>query len=128
MNKTVLVVEDEKLSMKVIVGALTAGGFDCISAENGQDALDILSANDCDMILTDLNMPILNGLDLIKAIRNGKRSPRISRDIPIVVLSAEEGAMVDSAKELGISICFIKKEPIDRLIPDLWKLLENSNS
>jgi DNA-binding NarL/FixJ family response regulator len=48
----------------------------------------------------------------------------VSRDIPIVVLSAEEGEMVDSSISLGISGYFIKKEPIDKLIPKLKQLLE----
>jgi len=78
----------------------------------------------CDLILTDLRMPVLNGLELIKAIREGKASSKINQGVPIVVLSAEEGEMVNSALELGISGYFIKKEPIDKLIPKLKQLLE----
>ena len=78
----------------------------------------------CDLILTDLRMPVLNGLELIKAVREGKTSSQINQDVPIVVLSAEEGEMVNSALELGISGYFIKKEPIDKLIPKLKQLLE----
>jgi CheY-like chemotaxis protein len=124
MHKTILVVEDERFSRDIILATLRACGFNCISAENGQDALNILSVSSCDLILTDLRMPILNGLDLISAIRNGKRAPRISRDIPIVVLSAEKGEMIDAAIDLGISCYFIKKEPIDNLVPKLKQLLE----
>ena len=69
-------------------------------------------------------MPILNGLELISAIRNGEREPRIRRDIPIVVLSAEKGQMIDAAVDLGISSYFIKKEPIDNLVPRLKELLD----
>lgn len=123
MSKTILVVEDEQFSRTIILATLKAHGLNCISAENGLHALEVLKSNDCDMILTDLNMPHLNGLGLITAIRKGKRAPRISRDIPIVVLSAEEGEMVDSAKELGISSYFIKKEAIDNLVPKLKQLL-----
>ena len=126
MDKTILVVEDERLSRTIIIARLEAHGFTCISAEDGQEALDLLNENDCDLILTDLRMPLLNGLDLIKAIREGQSSIA-NRDVPIVVLSAEEGAMVDLAVTMGISGYFIKKEPIDKLIPELKKLLETNH-
>lgn len=76
------------------------------------------------MILTDLRMPVLDGLELIKVIREGAIPLKVSRDIPIVVLSAEEGAMLDDARKLQISGCFIKKEPIDSLVPKLRELLK----
>lgn len=126
MKKTVLVVEDEKLSRTIILATLEANGFHCIPAVDGQEALNIIGemTMPCDLILTDLRMPVLNGLELIKAIREGKTSSKINQDVPIVVLSAEEGEMVNSALELGISGYFIKKEPIDKLIPKLKQLLE----
>lgn len=127
MNKIILVVEDEKLSRATILATLEAHGFNCISAKDGQEALNIISTMKCDLILTDLRMPVLNGLELIKAIRGDKKILNISHEIPIVVLSSEEGNMVDSAITLGISGYFIKKEPIDKLIPKLKKLLEVEN-
>ncbi|MGB2173154.1 MAG: response regulator, partial [Porticoccaceae bacterium] len=73
--------------------------------------------------LTDLRMPVCNGIEFIKAIREGKKIPRVSKDIPIIVLSAEEGEMVDEAIKLGVSGYFIKKEPVDILVPKLKQLL-----
>jgi CheY-like chemotaxis protein len=69
MKKTILVVEDEKLSRKLIVGTLINHGFECLTAENGQYALDILENNHCDLILTDLKMPIMDGIEFIGAYR-----------------------------------------------------------
>ena len=66
MKKTILVVEDEKLSRKLIVGTLINHGFECLTAENGQYALDILENNHCDLILTDLFASFLK-LSLLKA-------------------------------------------------------------
>lgn len=124
MNKTILVVEDEKLSRTIILATLKAHGLHCISAENGREALKMLSTLECGLILTDLRMPVLNGLDLIKAIRSGENHLAINKDVPIVVLSAEEGEMIDSAVALDISGYFIKKEPIDKLVPKIKQLLE----
>ena len=123
MEKTILVVEDEKLSRTIIVATLEAYGFRCEEAENGQYALNKLEQLECDLILTDLRMPVINGLDLIKEIRGGEIPLKTDRNVPVVVLSAEEGEMVDKAQDLGVSGSFIKKEPIGKIIPKLLDLL-----
>lgn len=122
-KKTILVVEDEPLSRLIISKTLINHGFNCVEAEHGHDALDkLMHLEECHLILTDLRMPICNGLELIEYIRNGE-SPNTDPNVDIVVLSAEEGKMVDKAKDLGISGHFIKKEPIDTFIPYIRKLL-----
>tara|TARA_B100000768_G_C10999180_1_gene257207 strand:+ start:88 stop:486 length:399 start_codon:yes stop_codon:yes gene_type:complete len=129
MKKTILVVEDEKLSRKLIVGTLINHGFECLTAENGQYALDILENNHCDLILTDLRMPIMDGIEFIGAYRKreteGGHKDNINNHhkIPIVVLSAEEGEMLECALKLDIAGYFIKSSSIENLIPKLKDLL-----
>ena len=122
MKRTILVAEDQLLSRVVIIATLESHGFHCIAAENGQHALELLTINHCDLILTDLKMPIVDGVEFIKIVRqreklNGKKP------IPIVVLSAAKGEMVRAAKKLGISDFFIKSTSIDKLVPKLKFLL-----
>lgn len=124
MDKTILVIEDERLSRSLILGTLKKHGLQYKDAKNGIEALKHLRSSEFGLILTDLRMPVLDGIELIKAIREGSIPLKVSRDIPIVVLSAEEGEMVDCAKSHGISECFIKKEPIDILVPKLKQLLK----
>lgn len=123
MRKTILVVEDERLSRAVIVAILESHGLRCIAAENGQQALELLTISHCDLILTNLRMPIVDGVEFIKIVR--KREKRIggARPIPIVVLSAEKGEMVNATKELGVSDYFVKSAPFDKLIPKLRYLV-----
>lgn len=125
MDKRVLVVDDESFSRTIIVATLKAHGLYCEEAEHGEHAITKLNDENfkCDLILTDLRMPVCNGIEFIKAIREGKKAPKVSKDIPIIVLSAEEGEMVDEAIELGVSGYFIKKEPVDVLVPKLKQLL-----
>lgn len=123
MKKTILVVEDERLSRTVIVAILESHGLNCIAAENGQQALELLSIKHCDLILTDLRMPIVDGISLIKNVRRREKLLGINKTIPIVVLSAETGEMVNAAIELGVSDCFVKSSPFDKLIPKLKQLL-----
>ena len=121
MKKTILVVEDERLSRKLIAGTLINHGFECLTAENGQYALDILENNHCDLILTDLRMPIMDGIEFIGAYR--ERETEGGHKIPIVVLSAEEGEMLERALKLDIAGYFIKSSSIENLIPKLKDLL-----
>jgi len=123
MKKKILIVEDEKLSRAIIVATLESNGICCVSAEHGQQALDLLNNQPFDLILTDLRMPVLNGLELIKVIREHEKTIGVTRGVPIVVLSAEKGEMIDAAVELGISDYFIKSAPVDSLVPKLKQLL-----
>jgi len=102
---------------------LKAHGLCCIEAKDGEEALNALSIVQCDLILTDLRMPNINGLQLIQTIREREKIDKVSKNKPIVVLSAEEGEMLDEAIALGVSGYFIKSKPIDILVPKLKQLL-----
>lgn len=65
--------------------ALSSNGFDVVQAEDGLAALDWLAMNDIDVIITDINMPRLDGFGLIERLRNCERH----QDRPILVLSTE---------------------------------------
>ena len=123
MKRTILVVEDELLSRTVIVATLQSYGFNCIAAENGQQALELLTLNPCDLILTDLNMPIVDGLEFIRIVRQREARIGDKKPIPIVVLSAQRGEMVNAAMELEISEYFIKSVSFDKLVAKLQYLL-----
>lgn len=122
MKRTILVVEDERLSRTVIVATLESHGLHCIAAENGQQALELLTIRHCDLILTDLTMPIVDGVAFIETVR--KRERHIgSNPIPIIVFSKEKSDMINEAKKLGISDFFIKSISIDKLVPKIKFLL-----
>ena len=123
MKRTILVVEDELLSRTVIVATLQSYGFNCIAAENGQQALELLTLNPCDLILTDLNMPIVDGLEFIRIVRQREALIGNKKPIPIVVLSAQRGETINAAVELGISEYFIKSVSFDKLVAKLQYLL-----
>ena len=122
MRRTILVVEDELLSRIVIVAILESHGLKCIAAENGQQALELLTISHCDLILTDLTMPVVDGLEFIRIVRKREKLTG-NKPIPIVVLSAEKGEMINAAEEIGISDYFIKSITIEKLIPKLRYLL-----
>ena len=85
MGKTVMIVDDSA-SMRQVVGfALKDAGFDVIAAVDGKDAVGKLTGTKVDMIITDLNMPNLNGIELIKQVRRTDGY----RFTPIIMLTTE---------------------------------------
>lgn len=66
---TVMVVEDDPLQLKVISMALKLAGYEVVEAKDGVEALHLLDKAAPDLIITDINMPTINGLELLKALR-----------------------------------------------------------
>lgn len=83
-RRTVLVVDDSATMRRSVEMTLTLGGYDVVSAENGQAALARLQAGlRPDLLLTDLVMPVMDGLDLIRAARP------LLRSTPMVMLTTQ---------------------------------------
>lgn len=77
---------DDSASMRALLNhALCAHGFDVAQADDGQAALEWLALNEVDLVITDINMPRLDGFGLIEQLRTGSRH----RDRPILVLTTE---------------------------------------
>lgn len=85
-GKKILVAEDNKINFFVANKFLVNWGIRVTHAENGQLALDILAKEDFDLILMDLHMPILDGIEATRIIRNSEDEKK--RNIPIVALTA----------------------------------------
>lgn len=83
-RKTILVADDTSDNRAVLVDLLSPLGFDIVEAENGQVALESAASIRPDLILTDMMMPTIGGLELTRRIR----SDEALRDIPIIALSA----------------------------------------
>lgn len=85
MNKQIVVAEDFNVSRKIIVSALTKEGFSVMEAIDGQDAASLFDGRAVDLLITDFNMPNMNGAELIKKVR----SMRKYEYIPILLLTTE---------------------------------------
>lgn len=84
MAKTILVAEDSSSVRKFIFFALKLTGFEVITAVDGMEALEQLPKHKIDMLITDINMPNIDGIKLIKTIREDPEY----KDLPIVILSS----------------------------------------
>lgn len=120
-NFKVLVVEDSPTMRQLIVFALRrVRGIDIVEAQDGVDGLKKLSADRFDLILTDINMPIMDGLKLVGLVRN---DPAYST-IPIVIITTE-GANEDRERALAIGANEYLTKPIQttRIIDTAKRLL-----
>jgi len=99
-----LFVEDEEDLLQIICDALKKLQSNYLTATNGLEALEILEENpDIDAIITDINMPYMNGLDMIKKLKESGST------VPIIVMSAHtETEYSDKAKELGVEKYLLK--------------------
>ncbi len=83
----ILLAEDEPSNALPIIKLLEKAGHTVILAENGQQVLDLLAAQDFDVILMDVQMPVLNGVEATKAIRQSAALGD-KKNIPIIALTA----------------------------------------
>jgi two-component system chemotaxis response regulator CheY len=85
-EKKVMVVDDSTTVRQLMVKALRSVGYSVLEACNGREALVAIGREPVDMLITDLNMPGMNGIELIEAVRaqGGKRF------LPIVMMSSED--------------------------------------
>ena len=96
--RNVLIVEDSKAIRSMIrVSLEEAGGFFAVEAGNGFEALKTLPTRRFDLIITDINMPDINGLELIGFV---KSNPEY-KDIPFVIVSTEKS---DEDKKRGLAL------------------------
>lgn len=79
----ILLAEDEAHIVRVLSLWLTRHGHDIVEACNGMAALEVLRKESVDLIISDMNMPLLDGLGLVRAVREELRL-----DVPIILLSA----------------------------------------
>lgn len=106
-NEQILVVEDTELLRRIYQDKLASEGYRVLTAGDGLEALAVLRANRVDMVLLDLIMPRMGGLDVLQSM---KADPRTS-DLPVVVLTnlGEESAIKRSL-ELGAVDYLIKNQ------------------
>jgi two-component system KDP operon response regulator KdpE len=109
----VLVVEDERPLLRALAMNLTARGFDVIEADTGTKALTYAASREPDLILLDLGLPDVTGLDVIRGVRAYSTTP-------IIVLSARTGSADKvTALDLGADDYVTKPFSIDELLARL---------
>ena len=84
MTSTILIVEDNELNMKLFRDLLEAHGYDTLEAKNGKDALKLIRDHHPDLIIMDMQLPEVSGLEVTRQIKNDDEI----KTIPVVAVTA----------------------------------------
>ncbi|MBM3617301.1 MAG: response regulator [Alphaproteobacteria bacterium] len=114
MSKTILAVDDSRTMRDMVAHTLKGAGFEVVSAEDGEEALKLLEqTGKIDLIITDLNMPKVDGFGLIDGVRNSAAH----RFVPILMLTTEAGQeQKERGKALGATGWIVKPFNPEKLV------------
>ncbi len=113
MSKTVLIVDDSVSMRQMVSFTLRDAGYEIVEAINGRDALSKLKGNRIDMIITDLNMPEMDGIEFIKQLRACAEM----RFTPVVMLTTEsQEAKKEEGRRAGASGWIVKPFTPEQLV------------
>ena len=116
----ILVVDDEQSSREILSNFLEGAGYDVVRASDGQEALDLLQKHEVRAIVTDLRMPNVNGLRLIRALRENGDT------IPILAVSGINRDQLMLAEDYGANVGLSKPVDRDELISIMERVLSDS--
>jgi len=120
MAKTIITVDDSASVRQMVAFTLKGAGYTVIEAGDGKDALAKLTGNKADMVITDLNMPNMNGIELIKALR---ANPSY-KFVPIVLLTTEsQDTKKQEGKAAGATGWIVKPFKPEQLLSVVKKVL-----
>ncbi|MFA7288875.1 MAG: response regulator [Melioribacteraceae bacterium] len=120
MKRVILVADDSPTIRKFVSVALTVKGYDIISCSDGMEALEKLPTNKIDLLITDLNMPNVDGFELINIVRNNNDL----KELPIIVLSSlGSNDDIQRGLECGANSYLIKPFDPKRVLYEVSKYL-----
>lgn len=117
----VLVVDDDKTTRKMLSLILKSKGYEVVTAENGMDGLQKLGIEQINLILTDMNMPYMDGIEFIKQVR---ANPEMSH-IPIVMLTTEaDEEEKQRAYKAGVDDYLVKPATGEQIVESMKRIIK----
>ncbi len=119
MSKRILTIDDSKTMRDMLMLTLAEAGFDVLQAVDGQDGLDVLGKEQVDVVITDINMPRMDGYEVIRQLR---KKPEHQKT-PILVLTTEsEAEKKGIGRAAGATGWLVKPFDPDRLVETVRKV------
>jgi len=120
MANKVLVADDEIHIIHVVAIKLRNNGYEVIAANNGVEAYDLACREKPDIVVTDYQMPLMTGIELITKLRMDERT----KDMPVILLTARSFAVSQEQQEsLGVSACLSKPFSPKELLKTIQDIL-----
>ncbi|MFP9136398.1 response regulator [Devosia sp. XGJD_8] len=119
MTKTILTIDDSASIRQMVMMTLSAAGLDVIEAINGADGYDKATGQTVHAVITDLNMPVMNGIEFIRKYRQHPSS----KGVPIILLTTESDEdLKREAKEAGATGWIVKPFKQEQLLSVIKKV------
>ena len=116
----ILIVDDSSLIRSVSAQAVEEAGHQAVIAENGEEGLNILESEKIDLIFSDVNMPIMGGLEMVEKIKQ----TAAYKYIPIVMLTTEsDPSLKAKGKEMGVQAWMLKPFNKTKFVMAVKKLI-----
>ena len=120
MKRRILIVDDSESIRELVGSTLSEVGYEVSRGVDGKDAFDQLQDIKVDLVLTDLNMPTMDGIMLLKEIRKHEKY----KYLPVLILTTEsEAKKRQEAKEAGATGWIVKPFDQDRLLKIISKVI-----
>jgi two-component system chemotaxis response regulator CheY len=120
MTKRILTIDDSKTIRDMLRMTLVDAGFEVLQAVDGRDGCEVMDRERVDLVITDINMPRMNGYEVVRNLRN---RPEL-KGLPILVLTTESDTdKKNLAREAGATGWMVKPFDPDRLIATVRKVL-----
>jgi len=120
MSKTILIVDDSESLRQVVNIALSGAGYQVFEAKDGVDGLSKLDGSKVHLIISDVNMPNMNGIDFVKAV---KALPKY-KFTPIIMLTTEsQPYLMEESRKAGAKAWLAKPFRPDQMLQAVSKIL-----
>jgi len=123
VSKKILIVDDSEDTREMMTKLLELESFKVITARDGNTGLDAASDEQPDMIITDINMPNMNGIEMIKRLRS---LPNV-KHVPIMAITAYGNGVAQEALDAGADRATTKPIQFGALVAEIREMLARSN-
>jgi len=121
MQRVIMVADDSSTVRKFVSFSLKMKNFKVLTAEDGMDALEKMSLAKVDLLIVDLNMPNMDGYELIRTVRQSEDY----QDLPIIILSSERSEeAIRKGKEAGANAYLVKPFDSKKVLYQVSKFLD----
>ncbi len=118
----VLIVDDEEMAIKLVEHQLKIDGFEIVTTTDGREAMDLIKSEEPDLVISDIMMPFMSGLELLELIKSEKKK------IPVILVSAlDDVEVIQTAIGMGADDFVIKPVNTDELSLRVKRVLANNN-
>lgn len=120
MSKTILIVDDSDSLREVVGIALKNAGYEVIEGADGQEGLNQLDGKKIHLIISDVNMPNMNGIEMVKKIKD----MAAYKFTPIIMLTTESGeSLKDEGRGAGVKAWMVKPFKPEQMLDAVSKLI-----